>query len=113
MSYEPALLMTRQLMLEAQGYVVVSALGYTEAQKKCAQGSYDLLILGHSIPESDKRALISEFRANCPAPIVSLLRRGESVVDGADYHVSPDDPRTLIREIRTILPPVEDLRAKA
>src|ERR1051325_930013 len=99
-SYDQALLLTRQMMLEAQGYRVVSALGYKDAEKKCVSGdTYGLLVIGHSIPLEDKTALMDLFRAKANAPVVSLLRRGEALMDGADYHVSPDDPKALVDEI--------------
>lgn len=104
-SYDQALLLTRQLMLEGQGYQVVSALGFKEAERKCKDGGFQLMVLGHSIPFNDKQALLEQFREHSAAPVVSLLRTGEAFVDGADYHVSPDDPRALVREIVTIVPP--------
>ena len=79
-SYDRALLMTRQLMLEAQGYAVISALGFTEAERQCQEGRFDLLIMGHSIPVTDKRALIERFRETSGTPVVSILRAGEALV---------------------------------
>src|ERR1041385_4328019 len=102
-SYDKSLLHTRQLMLEAQGYRVTSAYGFSEAKKHCAAGSFDLFILGHSIPHEDKKELIALFRAHCPAPILSLLRDGEQIVDGAEYQASPDDPNRLIEVIEEII----------
>jgi DNA-binding NtrC family response regulator len=104
-SYDQALLLTRQLMLEGQGYEVVSALGFKEAEKRCKDGIFQLLVIGHSIPLTDKQALMEQFRGHSRAPVVSLLRSGEAFVDGADYHVSPDDPPALVREIVRIVPP--------
>jgi DNA-binding response OmpR family regulator len=99
-SYDQALLLTRQLMLEAQGYQVVSALGYKDAEKKCTSDeTYRLLVIGHSIPLEDKQALMELFRARARGPVVSLLRRGETLMDGADHHVSPVDPKALVEEI--------------
>jgi len=31
------------------------------------------------------------------------LRGGEAVMDGADYHVSPDEPQALVQEIVNIV----------
>ena len=77
-SYDRALLMTRQLMLEAQGYSVVSALGFKEAERQCQEHCFDLLIMGHSIPAADKLALVALFRAVSRGPVVSILRAGRS-----------------------------------
>jgi DNA-binding response OmpR family regulator len=107
-SYDRALLMTRQLMLEAQGYNVVSALGFKDAERQCQEGRFDLLVMGHSIPVTDKQALIAMFRKTSGTSVVSILRAGEGLVDGADHHVWPDDPRALVQEIAAITPPARN-----
>ncbi len=103
-SYDHSLLRTRQLMLEGRGYRVTSAYGFCEAKMHCGAGGFDLFILGHSIPHEDKKELIALFRSHCHAPILSLLREGEEIVDGADYQASPDDPKKLIEVIQEIIP---------
>ena len=90
------------MLLEREGHQVVSCLGFTESMKRCEEGSFDLFLLGHSIPHTDKQKLVESFREHCPAKIISLRRNaGEQPVDGADYHVEPDpEPRLkLVREI--------------
>ncbi len=102
-SYDNALLITRHLMLEAAGYSVTSALGFTDAQVPCKEGAFDLMILGHSIPQNDKRALIEIFRLhNQRARVIGLLRAGESLIASADYHLSPEDPKQLMAAIAEI-----------
>lgn len=53
-SYDAMLLSTRQMMLESHGYTVTSAEGFVDAIRMCRGGNYDLLIIGHSIPHTDK-----------------------------------------------------------
>jgi DNA-binding response OmpR family regulator len=102
-SYDASLLATRRMLLEHRGYTVTSALGFTQANSHCGKAGYDLFILGHSIPETDKKELIRTFRANCPAaPILSLERPGEVVV-ASDYHASPDNPEKLLEIIDGIV----------
>ena len=84
-SYDRALLETRKLLLEARGHSVVSASSFREAVNHCKKSGFDLFILGHSMPTSEKRALIQTFRAACRAPIVSLLRFDEEHVEEVDY----------------------------
>lgn len=105
--------MTRQLMLEAQGYTVVSALGFKDAERQCQERRFDLLVMGHSIPPADKLALIAIFRAVSATPVVSILRAGEALVDGAEFHVWPDDPHALVQEIAAIAPPLKDRNVPA
>ena len=96
-SYDVSLLGTRQLILQEQGHEVTSALGFTEALKQCENSKrFDLFILGHSIPHSDKEALISAFRAHCPALIVALTNPSERPVLGADYEIE-SEPDAVVR----------------
>jgi hypothetical protein len=99
------------MILEREGYNVMSALGFSQAEMQCRNGDFDLMILGHSIPLAERQVLVGHFRAHCCAPIVALLRIGEPLVDGADFHFSVDDPGELVREIGKIVFPVEEERA--
>jgi DNA-binding response OmpR family regulator len=101
-SYDEALLNSRQMVLESRGYRVTSAWGFQLAFHACKSGKYDLFILGHSIPATDKEALIQEFRAHCPAPVIALTRINEPRVRGADYQSEPD-PKILVALMERIL----------
>ncbi len=58
-SYESALLATRQQILQSKGYAVTSVCGASEALEVCfSNARFDLLVLGHSIPYSEKEAII-------------------------------------------------------
>ena len=61
-SYDNGLLIARRTLLEQEGYRVSSALGFREAMRASEDGSFDLLILGHSIPRADKEEFIRAFR---------------------------------------------------
>ena len=102
-SYDEALLRTRELLLRREGYGVISALGFAEAVEQCQNGSFDLFILGHSIPNRDKRELVSRFRARSNAPVLGLRRHGEDPLDDARYHAYPDDIEGLLKTVSTIL----------
>lgn len=101
-SYDRALLATRKMLLEQQGYDITSALGFTDALEQCQKSHFDLFILGHSIPDNDKLHLIKTFKENCPAPIVSLERIGEKKIP-CDFHASPDDPESFVKVVNSIL----------
>ena len=101
-SYDVSLLATRGMLLEQRGYEVTSALGFTKAIELCRQSDFDLFILGHSIPSSDKLSLLKTFRENCSAPVLSLERHGESFIQ-CDFHASPDDPERFINVVDDIL----------
>ena|SRR5919108_6097097 len=103
-SYDEPLLRTRELILRQHGYDVVSALGFTPALKQCEQSGnrFQLFILGHSIPHSDKEALIAAFRAHCRAPVVALTRRGERQVEGADFQIEPE-PQQIVELVARLI----------
>lgn len=76
-SYDVSLLATRGMLLEQRGYSVTSALGFTQALAECRTASFDLFILGHSIPEPDKLELIKTFRKTALrlfSPLSALVR---------------------------------------
>lgn len=101
-SYDDSLLRTREMMLLGKGYEVVSCFGIDETLRHCRKGNFDLFILGHSIPRTDKGQLVENFRRYCTAPIVSLRRNNEEVVPGADYYAQPD-PEPLMKLVGKIL----------
>jgi len=102
-SYDEPLLLTRGLLLEREGYQVTSEVGFNPALSQCEKGKFDLFVLGHSIPQRDKLELIRCFRKHSKAPVLSLQRTGEPVVDSADYHVLPEDPREFLATVARIL----------
>jgi DNA-binding response OmpR family regulator len=98
-SYDELLLQMRRMILENAGYDVVSAHGLKKSLEECKKGGFDLFILGHSIPNQDKRQMVETFRRKCPSPIISLTRgASEQRVDGADYHIDPD-PELMLKLI--------------
>jgi hypothetical protein len=62
---------------------------------------------------TDKQALIALFRETSGTSVVSILRAGEALVDGADHHVWPDDPHALVQEIAAITPPARNSNVSA
>ncbi|HET9838987.1 MAG TPA: hypothetical protein VFR84_12185 [Candidatus Angelobacter sp.] len=101
-SYDASLLATRRMLLEQRGFQVTSALGFTQASAHCNTPDFDLFILGHSIPVTDKQELIKTFRRHCPAPILSLERPGEEKVP-CDFHASPDQPEDFLATVERIV----------
>lgn len=104
-SYDEALLTTRQLILERAGFEVSSALGFAEALERCDSGQeFDLVLLGHSMPRKDKTALIGALRPTCNAPVLSIRRHGEEPLPEANYSIdSYDGPAALIKAVKSAL----------
>jgi len=104
-SYDEPLLVTRQLLLEHEGYNVISAVGFAAAMEVCnIRHDFDLILMGHSMPQSDKRALIATLRTKCTAPLLSITRHGDSPIPEASYSVdSHDGPVVLLEAVRVAL----------
>jgi DNA-binding response OmpR family regulator len=104
-SYDRALLWTRQLLLEQLGYEVLSAEGFSQAWDAAANKAnrFDLIILGHSIPSTDKHAIVSHMRATCDCPILALLRPYESPVSEAAVSIDAGDPNAFLGAVRKML----------
>jgi DNA-binding NtrC family response regulator len=102
-SYDIPLLRTRHVLLEREGYEVVSTSNLATSLEECKQRTFDIFIVGHSIPRDDKAKVIGAFREVCQAPIISL-RRGiaDSPVEGADFHIDPD-PEPLLNTIAQLV----------
>jgi DNA-binding response OmpR family regulator len=102
-SYDAMLLNTRQLLLESCGYSVTSAEGFIEALNCCKRANYDLLIIGHSIPHTDKRAIVQESRKYRTSPILALLRQNEPVLEDATESVDASRPELVLTCVNRLL----------
>jgi DNA-binding response OmpR family regulator len=102
-SYDDRVLLTRRQLLEQRGYNVTTALGFKESVALCGDSGFDLLILGTSIPHSDKVKLMNKFRQSCAAPVLSLWRTYEPIVDTVDYIEFSDDPAEFVKGVGVIL----------
>jgi DNA-binding response OmpR family regulator len=103
-SYDRTLLQTREMLLAAHGHDVISSLGFKESLRQCKRADFDLFILGHSIPHTDKLVLINTFRRHCRAPIISLHRPDEQMIVGTDFHIEPE-PEKLLNCVAELLRP--------
>lgn len=102
-SYDASLLNSRRIMLEQRGYTVTCAEGFVQALKRCHEGGYDLVVIGHSIPPEDKRALLEVVKRECPVPVVALLRADEPPLDGATASVDAMNPQNVLDTVDNVL----------
>src|SRR5215467_8827276 len=101
-SWVESLAQTRKMLLSSAGYAVISALGRTDAMARC-RIKFDLLVLGHSVPRSEKRRVIACYREYSTGPVLSLLRANQMKLPEADFGVEVTDPGAVVRVIRNIL----------
>lgn len=113
-SYDEALLFTRELMLRDRGHAVSSALGFVHALQACAAPKRDILVLGHSIPKDDKLKIIECFRKSNPgALVIALIRANEERLSEVDAYVYPGNPEDLLHALDALARPSADRRASA
>jgi DNA-binding response OmpR family regulator len=90
-------------MLSRAGFEVESAVGFITAIEACKQTTFDLVILGHSIPTKDKSAIIRQLKEVCVTPILALQRSNEPQVASADYNLDSGNPDRFLAYVKEII----------
>ena len=111
-SYDESLLRTREWILKSAGFNVTSAFAFTEARALCRNSGFDLVIIGHSLPQADQAALIGEIRTHNHSRTLYLRRQGEEPMAGVDHSADPLSAEALLEAVRTALEKSEDSEAK-
>ena len=105
-TYDMSLAITREMLFASAGFQVSSVLTVGQAIQLCAAESFELVVIGHSIPLAHKRWLLKELRGRCAAPVLAITRTGESLLTGADYVFdSTESPELLLETVVNILRP--------
>jgi DNA-binding NtrC family response regulator len=100
---------SRQLVLESQEFDVESFTSQ-KALIECQGKSFDVAILGHTVPDDEKRMLVDELRRLCPGiKVIGLLQFGEVPDPAWDGARRIDDgPSALLEAVRSVLPHFAD-----
>jgi hypothetical protein len=101
-SWDQGLASTREMLLSSAGYLVNSAVGRAQAASQCRCRA-DLLVLGHSVPPSEKKEVIACYRQYSTGPILSLLRSDQQKLPEADFGVEAFEPAQVLQVVRKIL----------
>ena len=104
-SYDVPLLHTREMLLESEGFKVISAVGFDQAVVEVERGRYDLAIIGHSIPLTEKKTLAKKIKGCVPSVrILSLRRHGDKPLPEADYSIeAAEGPSALVATVIELL----------
>lgn len=104
-SYDSTLLRTRELLLRQLGHSVTSAEGLAQAVEVCERepGKFDLMVLGHSIPQEDKQAIIRYCGQTCHSSVLALTLVNEPPVPEAARSVDPTDTRAFLAAVQELL----------
>lgn len=99
--YAPTL-KTWHMLLEAQGYLAVSFVLKNGSGDLFKQGPFDVVILGQSVADVEKKRLVKALRKFSSAPIISVPSEAGEPTDGADIHAEPD-PEGLLSLISSLV----------
>ncbi len=102
---------TMAMILNRQGYFVVTAGSVAEARKCVQAGTYNLAFLDLKLPDGNGLTLLPELRSQYPhMPVIILTAHDnlgvalEAVESGArDFLLKPVDPPVLLARIKEIL----------
>jgi len=101
--FEPSLMTARMLVLQSAGYVIVRGSSLKETVDHLHSGDFDLVLLCHSVPATDRERLTSLIRASgSRIPIVSIAGRlGEC--DAFANATLEDGPNKFLAGIREVI----------
>lgn len=101
---EPSLQISRKMILEQAGFIVVSAADIQEGLAQCDDNKFGLFLVCQSVPEHEKTVLTRALREKCPGiPILEMHSHDTPRLLGADYTVETvDGPETLVLMVQRI-----------
>lgn len=103
-SLDPMILETRNLLLQSAGYIVVSAVSVKETVHLFRDGDFDLVILCHSLPQTERERLTSFIRASgSRIPIVCVSETALSERIASADATLDKDPAAFLRTLEDLL----------
>lgn len=97
-SYDPSSLNTREALFQSEGYMVVPASTLAAALSAVGHHHYDLLVLGATVPETDRQTISHALRS--VSPDTSILVVGGVPFGYADGVVEARDAQKLLAAVR-------------
>jgi DNA-binding response OmpR family regulator len=102
-SRDPKLADVRKAVLERAGFTVVAASDSETVEKTCTDGKVGLVMIGYSVPPSEKRRIWRAAREKCQAPILELYRKGApEIVEQHVYHHQSETPEDFLDLVMTL-----------
>src|SRR5207247_1157926 len=100
---EPALMRTRQLLLENAGHTVVAAMDEESLIAACEQNAFEVVLIGQMLSVPSKMRILVLVRQHCPsARVLELYTRttGRILKDADSWlEVPVDVPRELAEHV--------------
>ena len=103
-SWDPILAELRKTILENEGFAVLQAKGSAGVRALCKKKKVNLVVIGYSVPPSEKRRVWAEARKFCKVPILELLRGGETeLIESNVFAHESRTPDDFVKSVRTVL----------
>jgi DNA-binding response OmpR family regulator len=104
-SRDPHLADVRRHVLENAGFRVIAAANVHEVQKACQEKPIALVLVGYSVPPSDKRRFFTEARKHCKTPVLELFETGqpELVEEVRTFSHRSHTPEDFLQKVISIL----------
>lgn len=101
---EPSLQVSRKMILEQAGFVVVSVGDVQEGLAQCTEHKFGLFLVCQSVSEHEKMILTRALREKCPGiPVLEMHSHDTPRLIGADYTVeTADGPESLVLTVQRI-----------
>lgn len=99
--YSPALLHTRQSILEQEGYSVTSALGNDQGMAVAASENFDVIVVGFCSDTEIRIRMVRWLKQNVPrSPVVALLAHSLESLPDADCETLSESPSVWLTAVR-------------
>ena len=103
-SWDPVLAGIRKAILEKEGFAVLQARGSAGVRALCRKKKINLVVIGYSVPPSEKRRVWLEARKACKVPILELLRGGETeLMESSVLAHESRTPDDFVKSVRSVL----------
>ena len=103
-SWDPILADVRKTILEKEGFIVLQAKGSAGVRALCKKKKVNLVVIGYSLPPSEKRKVWVEARKVCQTPILELHRGGEpELVESNAFAHESHTPDDFVKSVRSVL----------
>ena len=103
-SLDESLRTTRERLLQDAGYSVVSASSWIEFEQACAGYSFDLILLGQTLPPSLKHDMADHVQNHCPdVKLAEIYLHGASVPAKYSFHAAGTDASDFLKFVDATL----------
>ena len=94
----------RKTILEKEGFAVLQAGGSVGVRALCKKTKVNLVLIGYSLPPSEKRKVWVEARKVCKTPILQLYQGAEpDLIESNAFAHESQTPDDFVKSVRSVL----------